>query len=61
MSMDGIKRDQTEAAIITPEAKPSNNFCKRGEISSFSKNAIAEPKTVPRNGTSNPKATLVVI
>ena len=26
MSIDGISNDQTDAAIITPEAKPSNIF-----------------------------------
>ena len=27
MSMAGIISDQTEAAIITPDAKPSSSFC----------------------------------
>ena len=29
-SIAGISRDQTDAAIITPEENPSKAFCKKG-------------------------------
>jgi hypothetical protein len=56
ISIEGIKSDHTDAATITPEAKPSISFCKRGEIASFSKKTIAEPATVPAKGIINPNA-----
>ena len=48
--MDGMMSDQTDAATITPEAKPSRIFCIRGGISRFMKKTKADPKAVPRNG-----------
>ena len=50
ISMDGIKRDHTEAAIITPEAKPSNNFLTRLPSPFFNKKTIAAPNAVPAKG-----------
>ena len=32
LSMAGMSSDQTLAAIITPEAKPSSSFCIQGRI-----------------------------
>lgn len=61
MSIEGIRSDHTDAATITPEAKPSNSFCKRGEISSFNKKTIAAPEKVPKNGINNPIATSISI
>ena len=43
ISIAGIRSDHTEAAIITPAANPSNNFCIIGLISFFNKNTKAEP------------------
>ena len=54
ISMAGIKRDHTEAAIMTPEAKPSRAFCINGLISFFNKKTQAAPKVVPRNGINSP-------
>ena len=50
MSMPGMSRDHTEAATMTPEAKPKSDFCTFGGILSFMKNTKAEPATVPING-----------
>lgn len=54
ISMDGMSKDQTEAAIITPEANPKSNF----SILLFSlfliKNTIPAPTVVPKNGINNP-------
>lgn len=50
--------DQTEAAIMTPEAKPSSSFCTPGFTSPFKKNTKQEPNTVPRKGISIPTAVL---
>ena len=48
----GISRLQTEAATITPEAKPSMSFCIQEEISLFRKKTKAAPITVPARGIS---------
>ncbi len=50
MSIPGISSDQTEAATITPEAKPSKVFCSREDISFRMKKTKAEPSTVPKKG-----------
>ena len=57
-SIAGISRDQTDAAIITPEENPSKAFCKRGWILSFIKNTIAAPRVVPTNGMETPAIVL---
>ena len=54
ISIDGIKSDQIDAAIITPDAKPSKNFSNFLFILSFIKNTIPEPNKVPKNGIVNP-------
>ena len=53
ISIPGMSSDHTEAATITPEAKPNNDFCANTGMPLFMKNTKAEPKTVPRNGISN--------
>ena len=50
ISMAGISSDQTDAAIMTPDAKPSSNFPSFASISFFMKKTIADPRTVPRKG-----------
>ena len=52
ISIAGIISDQTAAATITPEAKPSNVFWNNSGISFFIKNTKAEPRAVPKNGIS---------
>jgi hypothetical protein len=52
--MDGMSSDHTEAATITPEAKPNNDFCKRGDMSFFMKKTNEAPNIVPNNGINNP-------
>lgn len=53
MFIDGIRSDQTEAAIITPAAKPSRDFSVLGDILSFNRNTIAEPREVPTKGMNS--------
>ena len=52
--------DHTEAATITPEAKPNNAFCTRTGIWSFMKKTNAEPSIVPSSGKSNPMAIVSI-
>ena len=59
ISMDGINSDHTDAATITPEAKPNNVFCKRGAISSRIRKTNAAPSMVPNRGMSNPKINAI--
>ena len=37
ISIAGMNNDHTDAATITPEAKPNNDFCSCMDISSFIK------------------------
>ena len=37
ISIAGMSNDHTDAATITPEAKPNSDFCSRMDISSFIK------------------------
>ena len=53
MFIDGISSDQTEAAIITLAAKPSRDFSVLGDILSFNRNTIAEPREVPTKGMNS--------
>lgn len=46
-SIAGISNDQTEAATITPEAKPSSAFCSFTDISPFIMKTKADPSMVP--------------
>ena len=46
----GMSSDQTDAATITPEAKPSRIFCIFDALSRPKTSELAEPKTVPVNG-----------
>ena len=50
----GKSSDHTEAATVTPEAKPNSPFCKRSGISPFMKNTMADPSMVPNNGINSP-------
>lgn len=50
IEIDGIRRDQTEAATITPAAKPIKTFSILGLILFFRKKTIAEPRVVPASG-----------
>jgi hypothetical protein len=49
-SMDGMSSDHIEAATITPDANPSNDFCKAADISFFIRKTSAEPVMVPIKG-----------
>ena len=53
--------DHTDAATITPDAKPNSDFCNRADISSFMKNTKAEPSIVPSSGINSPIINVVVI
>ena len=48
ISMAGIKSDQTEAAIITPAAKPRNARCMPCGISFLKKKTVAAPSAVAK-------------
>lgn len=61
ISMAGMSSDHTEAATMTPEAKPSSAFCTRSGISPFMKKTNAEPSIVPNNGMSKPMMIVVVM
>ena len=52
--MEGMSSDHTEAATITPEAKPNSDFCKRGDMSFFMKKTNEAPNIVPNNGINSP-------
>lgn len=54
ISMAGMSSDHTEAATITPEAKPNNDFCNFGDISFFMKKTKAAPSIVPNKGINKP-------
>ena len=54
ISIAGIKSDQTDAAIITPEAKPNKAFCILGFMSFFKKKTNADPNVVPIKGINIP-------
>ena len=49
-----MSSDHTEAATITPEAKPNSDFRKRGDMSFFIKKTNEAPNIVPNNGINNP-------
>ena len=53
-SMAGISRLQTEAATITPAAKPVSARCTRSLSLFLIKNTHAAPRDVPRNGIKIP-------
>ncbi|MBQ7686660.1 MAG: hypothetical protein IJT28_05465, partial [Bacteroidaceae bacterium] len=61
ISIEGISGDHTDAATITPDAKPSNVFCNRTDISPRIKNTKAEPSIVPSSGINSPIINVVVI
>ena len=52
ISMAGMSSDHTAAAIITPEAKPSKAFWRRGGIWSLMRKTNADPTMVPAIGIS---------
>ena len=60
ISMAGISNDHTEAATITPDAKPNSDFCNRADISFFIMNTNAEPIIVPNSGNRRPIINIVV-
>ena len=53
-SMAGIRRLHTEAATITPAAKPVSERCTVSLSVFFIKNTHAAPSDVPRNGIKIP-------
>jgi len=54
ISIDGINKDQTEAAIITPDANPKSIFSTFLFILFFIKKTHDEPKVVPKKGINIP-------
>ena len=53
-SIDGMSSDHTEAATITPEAKPSSALLTRSLRLPLSTNTHAAPSAVPRRGSTIP-------
>ena len=60
ISIAGINSDQIDAATITPDAKPSSDFCSRIDIPSFIIKTKAEPSIVPSNGMNRPIAIVSI-
>ena len=60
ISIPGIISDHTEAATMTPEAKPRSAFWSLGFISPFIKKTEAAPREVPRKGSKTPIITFIV-
>lgn len=60
ISNAGISNDQTDAAIITPDAKPNSNFSIFLLISPFIKNTVAAPSVVPKKGIINPVTMFIL-
>ena len=60
ISIAGINSDHTPAAIMTPDANPSNAFCIVGLISFLSKKTIPAPNVVPTKGISIPIPMFIV-
>ena len=54
ISMLGISRDQTDAAVITPAAKPIKARWSPSFMERDMKKTHAAPRVVPANGTSKP-------
>ena len=54
-SIAGKRRLHTDAAVITPAAKPSSAHSVLFRISFFIKNAQADPSAVPNSGNNTPK------
>ena len=59
--MDGSNRLHTDAATITPAAKPSNARCTVQLISFFRNKTHAAPSDVPNKGIIRPQKTKFVI
>ena len=55
LSIAGISKLQTEAATITPAAKPVSERCTASLSAFFIKNTHAAPSAVPRNGIRIPQ------
>ena len=47
ISIAGMSNDHTDAATITPEAKPNSDFCTRTYISSFIKKQMPSQASCP--------------
>lgn len=61
ISIDGISSDHTEAATMTPAAKPVSDFCNREGIFFFIRNTQAAPSMVPAQGKVNPTIRLFMM
>ena len=57
MSIAGLIKLHTDAAIITPAAKPKSAFWNKVLICFFMKNARADPSVVPARGTVSATTT----
>ena len=49
-SSDGIISDHTDAATITPAAKPSRALCRREDTLLRTNSTVDAPSAVPKNG-----------
>ena len=59
--MDGMSRLQTEAATITPAAKPARHRSTLELSCFFIKNTQNEPRQVPKKGIKSPWAINAVM
>ena len=56
----GMSNDHTDAATITPDAKPKSNLRSRSLILPRSKKTMAAPRAVPRKGRVSMRCMLFV-
>lgn len=61
LSMAGISSDHTDAATITPAAKPVSSLLSMSGILRRMENTQAAPKVVPARGRSNPKVSPSIV
>ena len=59
--MAGMSNDHTDAATITPDAKPNNDFCNLGDMSFFMKKTKAAPSIVPNKGINKPRVMPIMV
>lgn len=60
-SMDGMSSDQTDAATMTPEAKPKNSVLSLPESSPLKMNTSAAPAVVAMKMIQKPSTVIAVV
>lgn len=60
-SIAGMTNDHTEAATMTPAAKPSNALCRRCDTLCRAKSTVEAPMTVPTSGARSISVVVIAI